>query len=164
MITCSAQGSQALQRRLAALRQIATEGHEAISSAIGEKTIATIRARTLAGTDMDGHRFAPYSAAYARRRRAAGLSGTPNLSVSGGLLRAMRWQRAGALTRIYVATSRRGRISDYDLARIHHYGARAGRRHNVEIPSRPFFGLTSAEWATVRDVAAQAIRRVLAAK
>ena len=164
MITCSAQGSQALQRRLAALRQIATEGHEAISAAIGEKTIATIRARTLAGTDMDGHRFAPYSAAYARRRRAAGLSGTPNLSVSGGLLRAMRWQRAGSITRIYVATSRRGRISDYDLARIHHFGARAGRRHNAEIPSRPFFGLTSDEWAKVRDVAAQAIRRVLAAK
>ena len=164
MISCSAQGSQALQRRLAALRQIATEGHEAISEAIGGKTIATIRARTLAGTDMDGHRFTPYSAAYARRRRATGLSGTPDLAVTGKLLRSVRWQRAGALTRIYVGTSRRGRISNYDLARIHHFGALAGRRHNAVIPSRPFFGLTATEWAAVRDVAAQAIRRVLAVK
>ena len=164
MIDCSARVSPALQRRLAALRQIVAEGHEAISSAIGEKTIATIRARTLAGTDMNGHRFAPYASTYARRRRAAGLSATPNLSVSGRLLRAMRWQRAGALTRVYVGTSRRGRVSDYDLARIHHFGAKAGRRHNAEIPSRPFFGLTTAEWAAVRGVAAQAIRRVLAAK
>ena len=105
MITCSAQGSPALQRRLAALRQIVTEGHEAISAAIGGKTIAAIRARTLAGTDMDGHRFTPYSAAYARRRRAAGLSATPDLTVTGKLLRSVRWQRAGALTRVYISTS-----------------------------------------------------------
>ena len=164
MITCSGGASPALQRRLAALRQIVTEGHEAISSAIGEKTIATIRARTLAGTDMNGHRFTPYSAAYARRRRAAGLSATPNLSVSGRLLRSMRWQRAGAITRIYVGTSRRGRISDYDLARIHHFGARAGRRHNAVIPPRPFFGLTPSDWATVRETATAALEKVLAVK
>ena len=156
--------SPAFTRRMAALKRIVAEGHDIVSRAIGEKTLAVVRARTLAGTDMNGHRFTPYSAAYARRRRAAGLSATPNLSASGRLLRSMRWQRAGAITRIYVGTSRRGRISDYDLARIHHFGARAGRRHNAVIPPRPFFGLTPSDWATVRDVAAQAIRRVLAAK
>ena len=164
MITMTSRQSPAFTRRMAALKRIVAEGHDIVSRAIGEKTIAVVRARTLAGTDMNGHRFAPYSAAYARRRRAAGLSATPNLSVSGRLLRSMRWQRAGALTRIYVGTSRRGRISDYDLARIHHFGARAGRRHNAVIPPRPFFGLTPSDWATVRETATAALKKVLAVK
>ena len=164
MITMTSRQSPAFTRRMEALKRIVAEGHDIVSRAIGEKTVAVVRARTLAGTDMDGHRFAPYASTYARRRRAAGLSAAPNLSVSGRLLRAMRWQRAGALTRIYVGTSRRGRISDYDLARIHHFGARAGRRHNAVITPRPFFGLTPSDWATVRETAKAALKKVLAVK
>ena len=164
MISMTSRQSPAFTRRMAALKRIVAEGHDIVSRAIGEKTLAVVRARTLAGTDMDGHRFAPYSSAYARRRRAAGLSATPDLAVTGKLLRSVRWQRAGALTRIYVATSRRGRISDYDLARIHHFGARAGRRHNAAIPPRPFFGLTPSDWVTVRETAKAALEKVLSVK
>ena len=164
MITMTSRQSPAFARRMEALRKIVSEGHDIVSRAIGEKTVAVVRARTLEGRDSTGARFAPYSVDYAKRRKAKGLPTTPDLSLSGKLLRALRWERNGSLTRIYVSTSRRGRISNYDLARIHHFGARAGRRHNAVIPPRPFFGLTPAEWATVRDVAAQAIRRVLAVK
>ena len=164
MITMTSRQSPAFTRRMEALRKIVSEGHDIVSRAIGEKTVAVVRARTLAGTDMDGHRFTPYSSAYARRRRAAGLSATPDLSVTGKLLRSVRWQRAGSLTRVYVATSRRGKISNYDLARIHHFGARAGRRHNAVIPARPFFGLTPADWETVRETATAALKKVLAVK
>ena len=164
MITLTSRQSPAFARRMAALKRIVAEGHDIVSRAIGEKTLAVVRARTLEGRDSTGARFAPYSVDYAKQRKAKGLPSTPNLSFSGKLLRSLRWERNGSLTRIYVSTSRRGRISNYDLARIHHFGARAGRRHNAVIPPRPFFGLTPSDWATVRDVAAQAIRRVLAAK
>ena len=101
---------------------------------------------------------------YAKQRKAKGLPTTPDLSLSGKLLRALRWERNGSLTRIYVSTSRRGRISNYDLARIHHFGARAGRRHNAVIPPRPFFGLTPSDWVTVREAAKAALEKVLSVK
>jgi len=164
VITLTSRQSPAFTRRMEALKRIVAEGHDIVSRAIGEKTVAVVRARTLAGTDMDGHRFAPYSDSHAKRRRAKGLSQTPDLSFSGKLLRALRWERNGSLTRIYVSTSRRGRISNYDLARIHHFGARAGRRHNAVISPRPFFGLTPSGWATVRETATAALKKVLSVK
>ena len=164
MITMTSRQSPAFTRRMAALKRIVAEGHDIVSRAIGEKTVAVVRARTLEGRDMTGARFAPYSDGHAKRRRAAGLSATPDLAVTGKLLRALRWERNGSLTRIYVTTSRRGRITNYDLARIHHFGARAGRRHNAVIPPRPFFGLTPADWATVRETATAALKKVLAVK
>ena len=164
MISMASRQSPAFARRMAALKRIVAEGHDIVSRAIGEKTVAVVRARTLAGTDMDGHRFAPYSDSHAKRRRAKGLPTTPNLSLSGKLLRALRWERNGSLTRIYVTTSRRGRISNYDLARIHHFGARAGRRHNAVITARPFFGLTPSGWVTVRETAKAALEKVLSVK
>jgi len=156
--------SPAFTRRMEALRKIVSEGHDIVSRAIGEKTVAVVRARTLEGRDSAGARFEPYSDSHAKRRGAKGLSQTPDLSLSGKLLRAIRWERNGSLTRIYVTTGRRGRISNYDLARIHHFGARAGRRHNAVIPARPFFGLTPADWETVRETATAALKKVLAVK
>ena len=164
MITMTSRQSPAFTRRMAALKRIVAEGHDIVSRAIGEKTLAVVRARTLEGRDSTGARFAPYSDGHAKRRRSKGLPSTPDLSFSGKLLRALRWERNGSLTRIYVSTSRRGRITNYDLARIHHFGARAGRRHNAVIPARPFFGLTPADWATVRETATAALKKVLSVK
>ena len=164
MISMTSRQSPAFTRRMAALKRIVAEGHDIVSRAIGEKTVAVVRARTLEGRDMTGARFAPYSDGHAKRRRSKGLSQTPDLSLSGKLLRALRWERTGSLTRIYVTTSRRGRISNYDLARIHHFGARAGRRHNAVIPPRPFFGLTPSDWVTVRETAKAALEKVLSVK
>ncbi len=56
---------------------------------VGRLVRERIVTRTVEGRDEHGAAFAPYSAAYASRRAAEGMSTTPNLQVSGEMLRAI---------------------------------------------------------------------------
>jgi hypothetical protein len=51
--------------------------------------IMLIQTRTLQGRDEDGNAFAAYSPEYAKQRSQAGLSTSPDLSVSGEMLNAL---------------------------------------------------------------------------
>ena len=59
MISMASRQSPAFTRRMAALKRIVAEGHDIVSRAIGEKTVAVVRARTLEGRDMTGRGSRP---------------------------------------------------------------------------------------------------------
>lgn len=56
---------------------------------VGRLARERIIARTLSGRDEHDQSFTAYSPAYARRRAAEGMPTTPNLQVSGEMLRAI---------------------------------------------------------------------------
>lgn len=55
-----------------------------------EEEITEIQRRTGKGSDADNKKFAPYTKAYAEKRKEAGRGTTPNLIFKGTMLRAIR--------------------------------------------------------------------------
>lgn len=56
---------------------------------IGRLARERIVSRTISGTDVHGHAFAPYSEGYRLAKGRIGASGTVNLQLSGEMLRAI---------------------------------------------------------------------------
>ena len=56
---------------------------------VGRLAREAIITRTQRGTDMHGSSFKPYSTGYAKAKAAIGASATPNLTLSGEMLRAI---------------------------------------------------------------------------
>jgi hypothetical protein len=56
---------------------------------VGNAAIAVILLRTKKGLDADGQPFKPYTARYAKKRTARGLSTRPDLAVTGHMLGSM---------------------------------------------------------------------------
>lgn len=101
-----------------------------------EAQIARIRARTLAGQDVNGNEFAPYSPKYAKLRQKAGKSGAPpNLQFTNRLLGSLDVQVRSEKQFAIVITDEEAR--EYGAA--NNYGTSRG------LPARRWFDTSDAE-------------------
>ena len=57
---------------------------------VGENIIRNIQQRTARHTDIDGNRFASYSADYRREKQSFGLGGSPNLYFTGEMMNSIQ--------------------------------------------------------------------------
>lgn len=65
---------------------IPPEVRQALLQRAAAHAIGIIRRRTLAGVDVDGRQFVPYSKGYARLKVASGRNRSVNLTLGGGML------------------------------------------------------------------------------
>ncbi len=88
--------SRDVQVRIGTLDQYLTPAaREAILLRLAMLAIGRIKRRTGQGKDVDGRLFVPYSARYARQRKAAGRNASPpTLLLSGAMLGSMKVLRA----------------------------------------------------------------------
>ena len=98
---------------------------------IGENIIRRIQTRTGNHTDIDGNRFASYSKAYREQKRDYGLSGSPNLRLTGEMLNSLQILQVGStfIEIGYQTTSFEARKAVWNQG------------GNSSIPSRPFLGI-----------------------
>lgn len=100
---------------------------------LAAEAIDIIKKRTLAGTDIDGGRFAKYSPSYKKRREDTGrTTSVVNLSFHGDMLRSMAYRPISNGAAIFFRDAERSAI-----ARYHNDG--------LGVPQRQFFGLSDAE-------------------
>lgn len=90
--------SRDVQVRIGTLDQYLTpQAREAILLRLAMLAIGRIKRRTGQGKDVEGRPFAPYSARYARQRKAAGRNASPpTLLLSGAMLGSMKVLRSSA--------------------------------------------------------------------
>lgn len=141
-------GLSEAKRGLARVLNFTRKGDKAIMAVLGKVAIYYIIRRTAEGEDVDGAKFEPYSADYARRK------GVPrsnvNLAVTRKMIGGIAKQAFPKKARIYVRSSARGmKLSNYNLAVVHNYGAHTGKAY---IPKREFMGLTDREVEILRGV------------
>lgn len=102
----------------------------------GELQIARIRARTLAGNDVDGQQFAPYSPQYAKKRQQAGKrSAPPNLRFTNRMLGSLNVEVRSERQFAIVVTDEEARA--YGAA--NNYGSSRG------LPARRWFDTSDEE-------------------
>ena len=100
---------------------------------LAAEAIDIIKKRTLAGTDIDGRRFAKYSRAYKEHREDKGrTTSVVNLSFHGDMLRSMAFRPISNGAVVFFRDAERSAI-----ARYHNDG--------LGVPQRQFFGLSDAE-------------------
>jgi hypothetical protein len=96
----------------------------------GQREITRIRTRTMAGTDVNGSPFAPYSPAYAKRRAKKGRSIAPvNLLMTGIMQTSLTVEIRGP--------------KSFAIVEMNEEAKAYGRAHNEGAPSR---GLPQRRW------------------
>lgn len=134
---------------------------------LGQATVARILQRTEEGRDQDGRRFAPYSAAYARRRAKGGRSASVvTLAYTGRMLGALTSTAIKDGARLTFVTREAAR-----LAELHQNGApRRGvsrpagggaGRAGGGLPARRFLGVgtETREGRALADLAAKMLAK-----
>jgi phage gpG-like protein len=131
------------RQKLVQLRNFLKDGDAQVWDKIGGIAVDLVQKRTASGRDIKDQSFKPYSKAYAEKKGSHFV----NLTVSGKMLDSIRKQSFRNKVRIYFLKRTRAgaKVSNYDLARIHQFGARAGRKHNAKIPQREFMGLSKSD-------------------
>ena len=154
---------QALQRRLGSLRDVFDE--------IGSSLVTSTNKRFEDQAGPDGAAWEPHTATTLLLRAQGGVTGKRQVfRKDGGLTkRAERTINAakililsGALqksithrpsaTQVQVGTNR-------VYAAIHQFGGRAGRGKTVEIPARPYLGLSDADRNSILVIVTRALER-----
>jgi hypothetical protein len=131
---------------------------------VNNAVVGRIVSRTKSGLDVAGHRFTPYSAAYAKKKGR----GSPDLVASGQMIQrgAFRFQTAlyqdKVVLRIWMEGPHSGGISIPDLAMVHNFGMRSGRGMGFQMPKREFYGIDKEIEAAVREISVEHWRRLLA--
>lgn len=100
---------------------------------LASEAIDIIKKRTLAGTDIDGGRFAKYSPSYKKHREDKGrTTSVVNLAFHGDMLRSMAFRPISNGAVVFFRDAERSAIA---------------RKHNdgLGVPQRQFFGLSDAE-------------------
>lgn len=104
---------------------------------MGQKAVEIIRARTKAGRAYDGSNFPAYTPEYAAKRAGAGLQVTPNLTISGELLKDLSVLRLDGEARVIIGwrgTHRGRRLTA--VSRVKQVLDAAGGTHAVTVFSR----------------------------
>ena len=113
---------------------------------LAAEAIHIIKKRTLAGTDIDGGRFAKYSPSYRQHREDKGrTTSVVNLSFHGDMLRSMAYRPISNGAVVFFRDAERSAI-----ARIHNDG--------LGVPQRQFFGLSDAELQRLSENLSQRLR------
>ncbi len=127
---------------------------------VGALVTRLIRTRTMAGRDVTGQAFAPYTPDYAAKKAKEGLGTTPNLTVSGRMLNDMGVTNVGPGTVSIGFTSSGGSTRGKGLTLIQRsraVGAEDKARYHDVLGAgksrtlRKFLGLTPEETAMVRE-------------
>lgn len=143
---------------------------------IGMELAQSTKLRLDAGVTPDGQTFKALAWATLVKRAARSRSlrrGGPLVKRSGGIRAAFQRQIAGNAkplmdTRTHLYQSITYRIEGRNVlivgvappwAAIHQFGGQAGRGHKVNIPARPFLGISAEDRAAIVNVLGAAINR-----
>lgn len=139
-MTVEARGIQNVRREIALLKDFVRKGDKWMMTKVGKYALALMLKRTRAGVDKDGKPFIP--------KRSGGTS---NLTRSGKLLNDVRVQSSAKVSRIYVGTQVRGKITNFNLMIVHARGLKAGRGTGFKMPVRDPMGFPNAEIDKIRE-------------
>jgi len=131
-------GLKEIQQKMSRLNQYFRDGDPSIMAIIGKTVIEYITKRTSRGLSVNGSKFKRYTAKYAKDKGVGESS--VNLAKSGQMLSDIDKQTTGKVARIYVKKTGRGKITSWELAKIHHFGGFGSNQ-----PDRPFFDVNESE-------------------
>ena len=124
-------GLKDMQRALIKLRQAVGQGRVEPMEKVGGEAIKIIISRTKDGRDVNGNKFTPYCDSYAKKK-----PGAPDLTLSGDMLKNIKFQAWTKKCRIYLALG-------FDRVKgiVHNNRGRSGRGTGFAMPQREFMGV-----------------------
>jgi len=118
---------------------------------MGEYLTTAIRYRTLAGKEIGGQPFAPYTERYRKFRLASGRSGTPNLFFTGSMLNSMT----------YVSSLARDEVKVFFMEGTDRSGMSNPAKAFYLQNKRPFFGASAEDISKINEIYREHVRELI---